>query len=471
MNRIATLLAALALPLTGSAQALYNDGAALSIGAGTTVYVRGDLLNASGSILTNAGTLRVSGNTTTNAAVSSAGGTLVLEGSSAQTLGGTADYATTNAVVNNAAGLTLATRLRVDGAMTFTSGIVTAASASDPVAFTATGTVSGTPTDASHVRGYVVKEGTGPFTYPLGDGTRYQPTATALTANSAGLSARYVPANAGAAPFTAGGTEATPLRAYNRFEYWDLAPVGTATGSVTIFFDTYKNPGITAVAGLRVAHQSATAWLNEGAAASSGTAAAGSVTSNAVSTWSPFALGSISSTNPLPVELLAFTATRQGEAARLVWATASEKNSAYFEAETSLDGTAFRAVGRVAAQGNTAQRHDYELRDPRLLAYGTPVVYYRLRQVDLDGTVNYSPVRALATGGGATGAALVLFPNPARGRVQWTGPAEAPAHLLDLAGRRVRTAPAGALALDLAGIPAGVYLLRCGAQSARLAVE
>ena len=464
-------LALLAAPPGVRAQALYNNGAALRIGAGATVYVQGDLLNASGSTLANAGTLRVTGNTTNNAAMSGGGGTLMLAGSSAQTLGGTADFAATDVVLNNAAGLTLATRLRVAGAMSFTNGIVTAASASTPLTFGATGTVAGTPTDASHVKGYVAKEGTGAFTYPLGDGTRYQPTATALTANSAGLLARYVPADAGAAPFTAGGTAATPLLAYNRFEYWDLTPLGTATGSVTIFFDNYKNPGITSVADLRVAHQSGGAWLNEGAAASSGTATAGTVTSNAVSTWSPFALGSVAASSPLPVELLAFAAERQGDAARLSWATATEKNSAYFEVEASPDGTAFRAVGRVAAQGNSSQRHDYELRDPALVRYGAPVVYYRLRQVDLDGTFSYSPVRALAVRpDGPVAFQAVAWPNPAEaGRPtqllvrgpEPTRPLELT--LTDAAGRLLarRTASAaGPLALpETAGLPAGVYLL------------
>ena len=463
------LLGLLAAPLAGRAQ-LANYGASLSIGAGATLVVPGDFLNDVGSTFTNAGTLRVGGNTTANAAVSSAGGTLVLAGSTAQTLGGTADYVATDVQLNNAVGLTLATRLRVNGAMTFTSGILTAASAASPLTFGATGSVAGTPTDASHVRGYVSKEGTGAFTYPVGDGTRYQPVGTALTANSGGLVARYVTADAGAAPYTAGGTDATPLRYYNRFEYWDLAPVGTATGSVTVYFDNYKNPGITAVADLRVAHRSGGAWLNEGAAASSGTAAAGSVTGNAVSTWSPFALGSIAATSPLPVELTAFAAERQGEAARLSWATASEKNSAYFEAEASPDGATFRAVGRVAAQGSSSQAHAYELRDPNLLAYGAPRVYYRLRQVDVDGTATYSPVRALAVVGPAAAWTAGIWPNPVDPgqpvALHLLRPDAAPVRLQlreatgRLLGQRTVSA-ASALALpELADLPPGLYLFQ-----------
>ena len=77
------LFPALTLALAGpaGAQQLTNAGQTLYVGPGATLYVGGDLLNAAGSTLTNAGTLRVTGTTTTNAAMSSAGGTLVLAGS------------------------------------------------------------------------------------------------------------------------------------------------------------------------------------------------------------------------------------------------------------------------------------------------------------------------------------------------------------------------------------------------------
>ena len=176
--------------------------------------------------------------------------------------------------------------------------------------------------------------------------------------------------------------------------------------------------------------------------------------------------------SPLPVELVAFSAERQADAARLAWATASEKNSAYFEAEVSRDGSRFTALGRVAAQGNSAQRHDYEWRDPNLLTYGVPVLYYRLRQVDLDGTVSFSPVRALAPGPAtAAGSALVLYPTllePAqalhyRMAVPGADAAGARLEVFSAVGQHLGTYALGvgdAGTLPLVALPAGWYLAK-----------
>lgn len=192
---------------------------------------------------------------------------------------------------------------------------------------------------------------------------------------------------------------------------------------------------------------------------------------SSISNFSIWTLGDAA--NPLPVELMAFTAERRGESAYLTWATASEKNSAYFEAEASLDGTAFRPVSRVAAQGSTAQRHDYTLTDPRLLTYGEPLVYYRLRQVDQDGTTAYSPVRTvlLPASTGPT-----LFPNPARDAAALSGAAAGTTvQLLDLLGRPLLTSVAdarGTTQLVLPrGLASGLYLVRVGRHALRLYLE
>ena len=67
---------------------------------------------------------------------------------------------------------------------------------------------------------------------------------------------------------------------------------------------------------------------------------------------------------PLPVALTAFTATAAGPAAvRLAWATASERNSAVFEVERSLDGRGFGRIGSVAAAGSSSAPRRYELLD------------------------------------------------------------------------------------------------------------
>ncbi|MDO7877818.1 Ig-like domain-containing protein, partial [Hymenobacter sp. ASUV-10] len=176
------------------------------------------------------------------------------------------------------------------------------------------------------------------------------------------------------------------------------------------------------------------------------------------------------SSAPLPVELTSFTATAEGSTARLAWVTASEKNAARFEVERSADGKQFGKIGNVTAQGSTARRSAYAFVDATPPA-GTS--YYRLRQVDRDGSASYSPVRALTIGGQAS---LTLYPNPARTAVAVAGlRAGASVEVFDALGRAVARATADAagtarLALP-SGLAAGVYVVRSGTQARRLTVE
>ncbi|MVN78775.1 hypothetical protein GO988_20775 [Hymenobacter sp. HMF4947] len=121
---------------------------------------------------------------------------------------------------------------------------------------------------------------------------------------------------------------------------------------------------------------------------------------------------------PLPVELTAFTATVAGPAAvRLAWSTASEKDSHAFGVERSLDGRTFAVLSMVAAAGSSNTTRRYQWVDAQLPA-SAALLYYRLQQVDTDGTVSYSPVRAVAR---SSPSALVLFPNPTRWMATLTG--------------------------------------------------
>ena len=181
---------------------------------------------------------------------------------------------------------------------------------------------------------------------------------------------------------------------------------------------------------------------------------------------------------PLPVVLSAFAATPVNAAAVcLAWATASEQHSARFEVERSTDGVAFVLLATVAAAGSSSTPHRYRLTDDRLPA-GVSRLYYRLRQVDMDGSHAFSPVRSVALVGPAVAPQVRVYPNPARdaAQVRLLGPASmAPLELFDAVGRRVRAQtaplPGTTTPLSLVGLPSGVYVVRCGRLSQRLAVE
>jgi hypothetical protein len=163
----------------------------------------------------------------------------------------------------------------------------------------------------------------------------------------------------------------------------------------------------------------------------------------------------ITCNNPLPVTLISFAASyEKGVGTRLRWATAQELNSAYFAVEVQEDGTAkWQEVARQTAAGNSSAPRSYEARDLRPL-FGTR--YYRLRQVDLNGTVAFSPLVSVT----AQEAALALYPNPTEGHLQVLGPASAGRlRILDLAGREVArfALTTGPGEINLSGLRPGLY--------------
>ena len=174
----------------------------------------------------------------------------------------------------------------------------------------------------------------------------------------------------------------------------------------------------------------------------------------------------------LPVTLTDFTARAEAAGVRLAWTTAQEQRSAYFEVERSFDGRTFTSTARVVAAGNSTVARAYQVVDEQLPAT-VQQAYYRLKQVDQDGTFAYSEVRTVRL---SAATAPWLWPNPATARTTLSGAAPAaPVQVLDLRGRLVlvtTTDAAGRAELPLpAQLPAGVYLVRVGVHTVRLIKE
>ncbi len=281
------------------------------------------------------------------------------------------------------------------------------------------------------------------------------------------------------------GTQPSGLARYYNQAYWIINKYDAGTFSNAAV--TYSlNPTAMAISAGDAASPAATLRLlkrdskSDGAfdtpiPATAANQAAGTVTFN-VTSFSQTVVGTLGS-SPLPVELTRFTAERQGTAGLLRWATASEKNSAYFAVESSLDSHNFRELSRIQAQGTSAQAHDYQFVDASLTRYGAKTIYYRLRQVDQDGNVVYSPVRTLALPTVTGPAQLLAYPNPAHDqvRVLLTGATATSLELFDAVGRLVHSQSVPArdpeTTISLTGLPAGVYVLRCGPLSQRVNIE
>ncbi len=115
--------------------------------------------------------------------------------------------------------------------------------------------------------------------------------------------------------------------------------------------------------------------------------------------------------NLLPVEISRFGAERSGEKeTRIFWTTLSERNNAGFEVQKSRDGINFTTFSAIFGEsGDSFTTRNYEVFDQEP-HYGAN--YYRLKQIDKDGTVTFSKIvvvyfKDINMANGAT-----LFPNP-----------------------------------------------------------
>jgi len=149
-----------------------------------------------------------------------------------------------------------------------------------------------------------------------------------------------------------------------------------------------------------------TTWIDIGA-----TNAAGSVTStsapSAFNSFSTFALGNKNNGgNPLPIELLSFTAVPNDNKVDLNWETITETNNAYFTIEKSVDGKTFIKLIDIPGAGNSTSYREYAETDyqPYL---GTS--YYRLKQTDKNGKFAYFNIVPVNFNSKSS---IVVFPNP-----------------------------------------------------------
>ncbi|WP_201981264.1 heparinase II/III domain-containing protein [Hymenobacter rubidus] len=167
--------------------------------------------------------------------------------------------------------------------------------------------------------------------------------------------------------------------------------------------------------------------------------------------------------NPLPVTLTDFAASRHGAAVRLSWHTASEQHNAGFEVQRQTDAVGyFTAIGFVAGAGTATKPTSYTFPDDSAPA---TAAYYRLRQIDQNGTSTYSPVAAIAAAPTTAPRILAVSPQPAHDQlqVQLTSMPDQPVTLevLDALGRVVRRQQSRqSTTVDVGNLPGGLYYLR-----------
>jgi hypothetical protein len=115
-------------------------------------------------------------------------------------------------------------------------------------------------------------------------------------------------------------------------------------------------------------------------------------------------------TGPLPVTLSSFNATLSTDnKVNLTWSTSMEINCSRFVVQRSYDGIHFTDIQTVAGNGTTNLFHSYTATD-NPYEFGNEIVYYRLKQIDLDGKQNFSKTVSVKIKN--ANQAVVISPNP-----------------------------------------------------------
>jgi hypothetical protein len=192
------------------------------------------------------------------------------------------------------------------------------------------------------------------------------------------------------------------------------------------------------------------------------TSSASSVTVPGVTTFSPWAVAGNNA--PLPVELISFTAKGIDKHVELDWITASERNNDYFTVQRSKTGVNFTDIDTVAAGPTGSIAQEYSYTDLDALPGKS---YYRLKQTDLDGTVDFSDLRMVQLD--ELPASIKIYPNPVEnGKLSIDFMAalrdDTVITISDLLGKVLFRAVAAVgtryYAADLGRLSAGVYLLK-----------
>lgn len=467
-------ITAASLDLSGNAPlqaTLQNEasGNVLAIGGNVTIDA-GGYLDLQG--LSSGGTMSLTGSYSNNAGTSGFDegfSTVLFNGSGPQSIN-TAGAALEdfNALSVNKSGgsdLTLNAPIRVRGILTLSSGRLMTSMA-DLLTLTTTGTVVGANDAApSFIHGPVVKYGNTPVTFTIGKGNRLHPVSVTNITGSAtdAFIAEYFESD----PHVDIGfpIEAPPLDHISGCEYWKVDQyVGTPVGRITLGWKAPMSCGVTVLSDLRVAHWDGTMWRDRGNGGAVGSFVLGTIPQAAAqqTSFTPggwWTLSSISAENPLPIELLYFTAERDGDEVKLRWATASERDNDHFTVERSRDGVDFDPLVRVEGAGTSDAEREYAEVD-RWPDQG--ILYYRLRQTDLDGASTVSDAVVVRMPGGNGSGANVLHQGDGLVLVH-DMPAGSTVAVIDALGRNLWTSTTNAEGLSplpAADLKPGSYVAR-----------
>jgi len=164
--------------------------------------------------------------------------------------------------------------------------------------------------------------------------------------------------------------------------------------------------------------------------------------------------------NVLPVTLVSFTGREQNGKVKLTWVTSSEINNSHFDIERSVEGEKFKRVGSVIGSGNSLDIKQYNFDDELIIS---PMIYYRLKQVDFDGNFSYSRTITLTNNGLNLDKSLRIFPNPVSTTISIEGLDEL-GSIYDGVGQLVSSGIENGI-IDVSQLKPGIYFIKSSTES------
>ncbi|MFM7596170.1 MAG: T9SS type A sorting domain-containing protein, partial [Flavobacteriales bacterium] len=366
--------------------------------------------------------------------ISAGTSTMKLSGTGNQTMSGSQSVIALKdmTVAKTGGTVTLSKPVRVDGALTMTQGNIITSSTNKLEIGSSTSSLGSVNWTSGNVVGPMRRwfagapnstAASGMFPVGLSNVNRYAQVNFTQAPGSGGyIDMEYkagLPANA--ADWTYVTTpDGQLIQTFEDEGYWDITPYdasGNAYPSglnTSAFTMKLRANGLTSVNDINVTRiirspgPAHTTWEPAGFhLAATGTTADFAIESNTVTGFSWFNIGSPSN-NPLPVELVSFTGACDNGIINLTWQTASEFNSSHFDVEKSRDGENWQVLATIPSAGTSNELLTYQTADHNAIDGNN---YFRLRQLDIDGTEKlYDPINVSCSE--VTTGYFSSFPNP-----------------------------------------------------------